>query len=299
MHGPRRSSRCGRRAGVRNTNATGFSGDRSPFVSARDGDTYWFDQGDGVKVTDGSKMRTSLSSAWVVSRRWTIGAMERELLDASISVLGRSCARIRVTPEPESKWRLRHVFIGDVHEITVDLATGLTLAATGMIDGAAFHDDEVTDLEVDAPVADALTEVPPDAETVPVSQGSRTLEEIAAAAGLTVLAPTWLPAEYSFQSGGVYVRDDVPQVSLTFSRDRREFDQLFEWPESQPRGEGDYVWERVERGSRTVLISDLSDRVGERVVQVTLEDTWVNIIATAFRTRTPRRLAFSLERVIP
>ena len=131
-----------------------------------------------------------------------------------------------------------------------------------------------------------------------MSQGSRTLEEIAAAAELTVLAPTWLPAEYTFQSGGVYVRNDVPQVSLTFSRDRREFISLFEWPESQPRGEGGYVWERVERGSRTVLISDLSDRVGERVAQVTLEGTWVNITATV---SAPELLdvAFSLERVIP
>ena len=276
---------------------TRFDGHRSRIVSARDRDTYWFDQGDGVKVTDGSKMRMSLSGAWVVSRRWTIGAMQRELLDASSSVLGRSCARIRVTPEPESKWRLRHVFIGDAHEITVDLATGMTLAATRLIDGAPFQDDEVTDLEIDAPVDSALTETPPGAEPVPVSQGSRTIEEIAEAAELTVLAPTWLPAEYSFQSGGVYVRDDVPQVSLVFSRDRREFVQLFEWPESHPRGEGDYVWERVVRGSRPGLISDLSDQVGERVAQVTLDGTWVNILAS-LPAPDLLDLAFSLERVI-
>jgi hypothetical protein len=277
---------------------TRFDGYGSRLVSARDGDTYWFDQGDGAKVTDGNSMRTSLSSAWVVSRRWTIDAMQRELLDASSSVVGRSCARIRVAPQPESKWRLRHVFIGDAHEITVDLATGMTLAATCLIDGAAFQDDEVTDLEIDAPIGAALTEAPPDAEAVPASQGSRTIDEIAATAELTVLAPTWLPPEYSFQSGGVYVRNDVPQVSLVFSRDRREFVQLLEWPESRPHGEGDYVWERVERGSRTVLISDLGDRVGERVAQVTLEGTWVNII-TSLPAPDLLDLAFSLERVIP
>ena len=130
MHGPRRSSRCGRRARRQEREQTSFDGDRSRFVSARDGDTYWFDQGDGVKVTDGSKMMMSLSSSWVVSRRWTSDAMQRELLDVSSSVLGRSGVRIRVTPRPESKWRLRHVFIGDAHEITVDLATGMTLAVT-------------------------------------------------------------------------------------------------------------------------------------------------------------------------
>ena len=39
---------------------TRFDGHRSRIISTRDGDTYWFDQGDGVKVTDGSSMRTSL-----------------------------------------------------------------------------------------------------------------------------------------------------------------------------------------------------------------------------------------------
>ena len=39
----------------------------------------------------------------------------------------------------------------------------------------------------------ALTEVPPGAETVPVTQGHRTLEELAVAVGLTLMAPTWLP----------------------------------------------------------------------------------------------------------
>ena len=59
-----------------------------------------------------------------------------------------------------------------------------------------------------------------------------------------------------------------------------------------------FLWERVERGSRTVLISDVSDRVGERVAQVTLEGTWVNITATV---SAPELLdvAFSVERVIP
>ena len=112
----------------------------------------------------------------------------------------------------------------------------MTLAATRVLDGIAFQHDEVTDLEIDAPVAPALTEIPPGAETVPVTQGSRTLEEIAAVAGLPLLAPTWLPPEYSFQSGGVYVRSDVPEVTLTFSRDRREFDPACSNGPSRNRG---------------------------------------------------------------
>ncbi len=214
---------------------TSFDGDRSRFVSARDGDASWSDDGGGVKVTDGSRMMMSLSSSWVVSRRWTSDAMQRDLLDPSISVLGRSGARIRVTPQPESRSRLRHVFAGDGHELVVDRATGMTLAVTSVLDGIAFQHDEVTDLEIDAPVAPALTEVPPGAETVPVTQGSRTLEEIAAVAGLPLLAPTWLPPGYSFQSGGVYVRSDVPEVTLTYSRERREFISLSNGP-SRNRG---------------------------------------------------------------
>jgi hypothetical protein len=243
-------------------------------------------------------MMMSLSSAWVASRRWTSDAMQRDLLDVSSSVLGRSGARIRVTPEPESRQRLRHTFVGDTHEIVVDLATGMTLATTRVIDGAEFQHDEVTDLEIDAPIAPALTEVPPGAETVPVTQGPRTLEEIAAAAGLPLFAPTWLPPEYTFQSGGAHVRNDVPQATLNYSRERREFISLFEWPESQPRGESGYQWERVERGPRSVLISDLSDRVGERVAQSTLDGTWVTITATLPASEL-LDVAFSLERVSP
>ena len=277
---------------------TSFDGDRSRFVSAHEGDAYWFDHGDGAKVTDGNRVRTSLSSSWVVSRRWTSDAMQRDLLDVSSSVLGRSGARIRVTPQPESRSRLRHVFAGDAHEIVVDLATGMTLAVTSVIDGVEFQHDEVTDLEIDAPIAPALTEVPSGAETVPVTQGPRTLEEIAAAAGLPLLAPTWLPPEYTFQSGGAHVRNDVPDATLNFSRERREFISLFEWPESQPRGESGYQWERVQRGPRTVLISDLSDRVGERVAQTTLDGTWVTITATLPASEL-LDIAFSLERVSP
>ena len=286
------------RLGVRSTNerVSTVTG-RGSFRRA-DGDASWSDDGGGVKVTDGSRMMMSLSSSWVVSRRWTSDAMQRDLLDPSISVLGRSGARIRVTPQPESRSRLRHVFAGDGHELVVDRATGMTLAVTSVLDGIAFQHDEVTDLEIDAPVAPALTEVPPGAETVPVTQGSRTLEEIAAVAGLPLLAPTWLPPGYSFQSGGVYVRSDVPEVTLTYSRERREFISLFEWPESQPRGESGYVWERIDRGPRTVLISDLSDRVGERVAQIALDGTWVTITATLPASEL-LDLAFSLERVNP
>jgi len=275
---------------------TQFDDERSRVVSARDGDAYWSDHGEGPTVTDASQLRMSLSAAWVVSRRWTSDVMQRDLLDASSSVLGRPGARIRVAPQPESRWRLRHMFVGEAHELIVDLATGMTLAVTSVIDGTAFQHDEVTDLEIDAPVVPALTEVPPGAEVVPASQGHRTLEELAAAAGLPLLAPTWLPPEYSFQSGGLYVKDEVPEAALTFSRDRREFISLYEWPESQARGEGGYVWERVERAGRTVLISDVSDRVGERVAQITLDGTWATINAS-LSAPDLLDIAFSLERV--
>jgi hypothetical protein len=275
---------------------TSADGEVSRSISARDGDSYWWDHGDGIKVTDARRLKAGLASSWVVGRRWVSARVKRDLIDVSTSLLGPSVIRIRIAPAPGVRWDPGRFYAGDVHEIIVDVATGMTLAVTSVVDGTVFHHDEVTDFEIDAPVATTLTEVPGDAEAVPASQGFRTVEEVAAAAQLSLLAPTWLPPEYSFQTGGVFVRDDVPEATLVFSRDRREFVSLYEWPESQQRGDDVYEWERVERGPRTVLISDRSDQSGQRVAHTTLDGTWAIIYASV---PAPELLdiAFSLEAV--
>ena len=141
----------------------------------------------------------------------------------------------------------------------------MTLAAVRSIDGAPFQDDEVTDLEIDAPIDSTLTEAPPGCRggsgVAGVSHargdrrrrgGSRAGTDVAAG---RVLLPERRRLRQQRRAPGVAERSRGTDA---------EFISLFEWPESQPRGEDGYVWERVERGSRTVLISDVSDRVGER-----------------------------------
>ena len=276
---------------------TSSDGEVSRFVSARDGDSYWREHGEGVTVTDARRLKTGLVSAWVVGRRWVSAPVTRDFLDGSTSVLGRPCVVVRVTPEQGARLDAGRFYAGDSHEITVDVATGLTLAVTSVVEGTAFYHDEVADFEIDAPVAATLTKVPEDAEAVPASQGFRSVEEVAAAAQLALLAPTWLPPGYTFQTGGVFVRDDVPEATLVFSRDRREFVSLYEWPESRSRGEEVYEWERVERGPRTVFISDRSDQSGERVAHTTRHGTWA-IIYASIAAPELLSLAFSLEKVI-
>jgi hypothetical protein len=273
-------------------------GKASRFVSGRDGDSYWHGHGDDVTVTDARRLKTSLGSAWVVGRRWISRPARRDVLGVANGVLGRSVLRVRITPEPGVSLDMGPFYSGDMHEIVVDVSTGMTLAVTSLLNGTAFRHDEVTDFEVDAAIPTALTRAPEDAEEVPAGQGFRSVEEVATRAELLLLAPTWLPPEYSFQTGGVYRRDDIPDTTLVFSRDRHEFVSLYERPASHQPGDDAILWERVERGSRTVLISDRSDQVGERVAHTTLDGTWAIIYATLPAAQL-LDIAFSLESVTP
>jgi hypothetical protein len=277
---------------------TSADGKVSRLVSGRDGDAYWWDHGDGAKVTDARRLRPGLASAWVVGRRWARVPAQRDLVDVTTSVLGRSVARIRVTPDRRAKLDAGPLYAGDAHEITVDTANGMTLAVTSFVDGAPFQHHEVTELEVDAAIAPALTEAPRDAEAVPPSQSFRNVQEVAAATQLTLLAPTWLPPGYAFQTGGVHIRDGVPSASVHFSRERKDFVSVYEFPESMPRGDDVYEWERVERGARTVLISDLGDQPGQRVAHTVLNGTMA-VIHAALPAADLLELAFSLEVVSP
>jgi hypothetical protein len=114
---------------------TGADGSVSRSVSARDGDSYWWDHADGVKVTDARRLRAGLASAWVVGRRWASGPATREVVDRSTSVLGRSCIRVRVTPEPGRRLEAGRLYSGDSHDLIVDTATGMTFAVTSVVDG--------------------------------------------------------------------------------------------------------------------------------------------------------------------
>jgi hypothetical protein len=266
-------------------------------VSGRDRDSYWWDHGQGIKVTDTRNLKTSLTSWWVPGTLWVRAPAQRELVAVAETVLERPTARIRIMPD-RAGWAAGPFHSGDEHEIEVDIATGLTLAVTSFVDGASFHHDEVTEFETEPTISPALTAVPAGAERVPATQGFRSVEEIAAATPLSLLAPRWLPPEFMFQTGGVFIRDGVPEANLVYSRDRRVFVSLYEWPESRLPGEETIEWEPIDRGSRTVLMSDQSDRPGKRIARTTLDGT-VAFIDADLPAPELLQLAFSLDVVCP
>jgi hypothetical protein len=262
------------------------------FVQAHDEDTYWWDQGHGPRATD-RNTQTSLFAAWVVGTRWTTTPAEFEVRGAS-SVMGRSGVRVCITPQPGVRWSAGPFGAGDAHEFVVDLATGMTLSVTSLVDGSPFQHHEVVDFELGADVGPELTAVPAGAEAIPVSRGFRAPEDVATAAQFAVLAPTWLPANFTFQTGSARDDDDVLHASLIFSRDRREFVTLSQQPESQVVGEEVYEWQRVERGPRAVLITDLGDEPGERIAHTTFGGTMA-VIYASLPAPDLLELAFSLE----
>jgi hypothetical protein len=230
-----------------------------------------------------------------VGTAWTTAPARLELLGAS-SIVGRSGVCVRITPLSGTR-RVAGVFSsGDEHEIVVDDAFGLTLSVTSFVDGTAFPYNEVVDLEVNAEIPPEITAPPAHAEVVPPTQGHRSPRDVADAAELSVFAPAWLPPDYTFQTGAARVdKDGIASVDLTFSKDRREFIQLWEYPDSPLPAELD-AWEQVVRGDRRTVISDVSDATGTRIAITSLDGTCVTIYA-ALPAVELLDVAFSLERV--
>ncbi len=262
-------------------------------MQGHDEDTHWWDQGDGVKATDGRHSQASLAGAWVVGTRWTTAPAESELLGAG-TVIGRSGVRIRMVPQAGLEWGAAPFFGGNAHELVVDLVTGMTLSVTNLVDGSPFQHREVVDFELNADIPREFTATPGSAEAIPESQGFRSPEDVANAAQFPLLAPTWLPDNYTFQTGSARHRDDGPHASLIFSRDWREFVTLFQQSESQKVGDEPYEWHAVERGAWTVQITDLGDEPGERIAHTALGGTMAVIYASVPAPEL-LEIAFSLE----
>ena len=155
-------------------------------VQGHDEDTHWWDQGDGVKATDGRNSQASLAGAWVVGTRWTTAPAESELLGAG-TVIGRSGVRVRMVPQAGLKWGAAPFFGSDAHELVVDLVTGMTLSVTNLVDGSPFQHREVVDFELNADIPREFTAAPGGAEAIPVSQGFRSPEDVANAAQFPLL----------------------------------------------------------------------------------------------------------------
>jgi hypothetical protein len=199
-----------------------------------------------------------------------------------------------MVPEPGVQWSAGVFGAGDAHELVVDLATGMTLSLTNLVDGSALQHHEVVDFEVDADIPRELTGAPANAEMVAATRRFEAPQDVASAAGFPLLAPTWLPDNYAFQTGSAREDDGVLHASLIFSRDRHEFVTLFQQPESQSVGDEVYEWHAVERGPRTVFVTDLGDEPGERIAHTTLGGTMA-VIYASLPAPELLELAFSLE----
>jgi hypothetical protein len=265
------------------------------FVQGHDEDTYWWDQGEGVKATDGATTQTSLVNVWVVGTRWTTAPAELSVMGAA-TVLGRSGVRVRIVPTPGVRWPAGAFGAGDAHEFVVDVETGLMLSVTSFVDGEPFHRREVDDFEINCDIDPAITAAPADAEVVPVSRKFLSPADVANAAGFALLAPTWLPDEYTFQTGSARDGDDGVSASLIFSHDRHEFVTLYQQPEPEAIADDVYEWQTVERGSRVVRITDLGDEPGERIAHTTLGGT-LAVVYASLSAPDLLELTFSLEAI--
>jgi len=277
--------------------ATRPDGSRRRSVHAHDEDTYWWDQGEGVKRTSGAATQSSLANVWVVGTRWTTAPAELEVTGTA-TVLGRSGVQVRIVPTPGVRWPAGAFGTGDDHEFVVDLDTGLMLSVTSFVDGEPFHHREVDDFEINGDIERAVTDAPAEAEDVPISRGFRSPDDVANEAGFALLAPTWLPDEYTFQTGSARDGDDGPHASLIFSRDRREFVTLYQQPVPPTSVDDAYEWQTVERGARVVRITDVGDESGQRIAHTTLGGT-LAVIYASLPASDLLDVAFSLEVIEP
>ena len=123
--------------------------------------------------------------------------------------------------------------------------------------------------------------------------------DLAVTADLQVLVPTRVPDGFVFDVRGSNVdRRNAASVQVIFTRERREFVNIFEVPASEPLQEGVYEMEEVRRGDRTVSITDVSDAVGMRWATTERARTRA-IIHCSLPADELLDLAFSLEVVTP
>jgi hypothetical protein len=246
-------------------------------ISGRDGDAYWWEHGAETHVTDARRLRSSLASGWVVGRSWTRPNHARQVVGRTTH-LDRAIVRLRVTPEQGAALGPGPLHAGDAHELAIDVATGLTVALTNFVDDQPFQHHEVTELELDPVVAPELTAAPAGAIAVPPSAGNRSIEEIAADTDLAVFRATWLPDGFAYQAGAAY-GGEYPHVSITYARGGREFVSLHASP-AEPIPDDRYEWIMVQRGSRTVAITDVGDTPGERIAHTTLDGTRIVVVSS-------------------
>lgn len=275
---------------------TDLGGTTTTSVSATNGVTRWWQHGDRIEQSDGRTSIGSLHSAWVVGRQWLGEDVSVELVEET-EVRDRRCARVRVTTSRQY-WAPGPLTAGDAHLLDIDLETGLTLAITNLLDGEAFEHHEAVTLWLDVAVDAALTDPPQDAVARSPSVSYRDVRDVAAAAkGLALVAPTWLPKGYTFGTAGARGEDDgEAHAVLYYRREGRPTVTIMERPAPAqlPGTRDELTW--IERGDRRVGVSDVSYEPGVRIASAVVAGTLVTLRADLSAAEL-LDIAFSLQPV--
>ena len=266
-------------------------------VTGHDGDADWDGVDDDAELWVGHG--GSLRDWWVLNRLWVDAPMELELLSGTSEVLGRQCAHIGVRSRP-GRFRMwaPGPFIGGEHVLSVDVATGMTLAIRTSNDGVLYQSHDVVALEIDGEIDPSLTRAPAGAR--PRAEKPRYDDEAAVATAIdtfTVLAPTRLPEGYAFH---LAYPDPTPdgtvRATITYALDPRRRLQLHQQLATRGRLPDVDGWKRIERGERSVVISDVTERKGTRLAATIVAGTAAQLSAELSADEL-LEVAFSLEPV--
>ncbi|MFI5047308.1 MAG: hypothetical protein ACHQIG_09620 [Acidimicrobiia bacterium] len=264
-----------------------------------DGDVGWERDAEGAEFW--TSHGGSLRDWWVLNLLWVDAPVERELLDATSEVLGRTCAQVHIRSRP-GRFRMwaPGPYIGGEHVLSIDLAMGMTLAIRSFNEGVEFETHDVVALEIDPAIDPSLTRVPagsrPRAERPTYADESALAEVVDA---FTLMAPARLPDGYAFH---LAYPDPAPdgkaRATIVYTLDRRRPLHVHEHeaaPGRLPDVEG---WTRIERGDRTALISDATAAEGTRLAATSVRGTHV-FLSGELSADEMLDVAFSLEPVRP
>jgi hypothetical protein len=191
------------------------------------------------------------------------------------------------------------------YEFHIDSERGLLLAIISKRDGQPFEIDEVLEIAYDEKIDDGLFSYSPAVgeqlrEPIPVAE-HLTLEAAVARVPFTVLIPTRIPGfgGEQFEVIRLPARPKSPREYLWISYGPcDEFERLWLHEGATIGSDHDeYEWERIEKDSREILISD-PGATGQRKIYLKQEGTHIDIDSDLDRDRLID-LALSLCPVTP
>jgi hypothetical protein len=281
-----------------------------------------------LTVTDGETWATRDSEGHVESGKSAKGTAHANLTDAerhfdaamireffqnlALELVGttrsanRDCIRVRAVLRPDGRlWPHWLPKEAEEYEFHIDSERGLLLAIISKRDGQPFEIDEVLEIAYDEKIDDGLFSYSPAVgeqlrEPIPVAE-HLTLEAAVARVPFTVLIPTRIPGfgGEQFEVIRLPARPKSPREYLWISYGPcDEFERLWLHEGATIGSDHDeYEWERIEKDSREILISD-PGATGQRKIYLKQEGTHIDIDSDLDRDRLID-LALSLCPVTP